>query len=266
MRSREEEPSCLPNAVSPTPVMKLISVRLPSSSFRDAPSVGNCRPKATGPESRDSGFAATRRPGMTAWNSSLHYLKNQLVRLRQAQHLLGNETENELRADRGDARDQGFAQVALDVKFLGVAEAAVSHHGLLAGLKAGFGGEIFRGIGRWTTRQALIVLPARRQRHQPGRFQLHPVLGERMLDRLVLADRPVEHVAFPGVGGGTRKRDLAEPDRFGGDQDALRVHAMQNIFEAAAFLAKAILDRDFKVLEKEFVGVDRLAAHFLYPT
>src|SRR6266404_6345701 len=109
MRSREEEPSCLPNAVSPTPVMKLISVRLPvTSSFRDAPSVGNCRPEATDPESRDSGFIATRRPGMTAWNSSLHYLKNQLVRLRQAQHLLGNETENELWADRGRCAGSGI--------------------------------------------------------------------------------------------------------------------------------------------------------------
>src|SRR6266481_2312624 len=35
MRSREEEPSCLPNAVSPTPVMKLMGVRFPkASSFR----------------------------------------------------------------------------------------------------------------------------------------------------------------------------------------------------------------------------------------
>src|SRR6266404_8138838 len=265
MRSREEEPSCLPNAVSPTPVMKLISARLPvTSSFRDAPR-GAFRdaPRGADPESRDSGFAAAQRPGMTAWNSSLHYLKDQLIRLRQAQNLFGNKAENELWADRGDAGDQGFAQVALDMKFLGVAEAAVSHHGLLAGLKAGFSGEIFRGIGRWTTWQALIVLPASRERHQPRRLQLHPVFCERMLDRLVLADRPVEHVAFLCVGGGTRKRDLAQSNRFGGDQDALRVHAMQNIFEAAAFVAKAILDRDFKVLEKKFVGVDGLAAHLL---
>jgi len=33
----------------------------PLSSFRDAPSVGNCRPKATDPESRDSGFARFAR-------------------------------------------------------------------------------------------------------------------------------------------------------------------------------------------------------------
>src|SRR5258708_26739216 len=103
-------------------------------------------------ESRDSGFAAARRPGMTAWNSCLHYLKKQLVRLRQAQHLLGNKAENELRADRGDARDQGFAQVALDMKFLGVPKTAVSHHGLLAGLKAGFGGEILCRVGRRAAR------------------------------------------------------------------------------------------------------------------
>jgi hypothetical protein len=38
----------------------------PLSSFRDAPSVGNCRPEATDPESRDSAFASSTRPGMTA--------------------------------------------------------------------------------------------------------------------------------------------------------------------------------------------------------
>src|SRR3984893_10721153 len=135
VRSSDEEPSCLPNAVSPTPVMKLMSVRL-----------------------------------------------------RQAQHLLGNKAENELRADRGDARDQGFAQVTLDMKFLGVAEAAMGHHSLLARLKAGFASEIFCGVRRRSAGQALIILPACRQRHQPRRLQLHPVFGQRMLDRLVLAD------------------------------------------------------------------------------
>src|SRR4030081_2070125 len=80
MRSSVEEPSCLPNDVSPTPVIKLISIRL-----------------------------------------------------RQAEHFLGNKTQDQLRADRRDARDQGLAQIALDVKFLGVAEAAMGHHRLLAG-------------------------------------------------------------------------------------------------------------------------------------
>src|SRR5438105_13861695 len=134
------------------------------------------------------------------------------IRLRQAQNLLGNKAENELRADGGDAQDQGFAQLTLDMKFLGVAEAAVGHHRLLAGQKAGFSREIFRGIGRRPTWQALIVLPARRERHQPRRLKLHPVLCKRMLDCLVLADRAVEYVALLGVSRSARERHLTEPD------------------------------------------------------
>ena len=38
---------------------------------------------------------------------------------------------------------------------------------------------------------------------------------------------------------------------------------MQDVFEAAAFLAEAILDRDFEILEEQFVGIDGLAAHLL---
>src|SRR5260370_17082770 len=82
------------------------------------------------------------------------------IRLRQAQHFLGNKTENELRADRRDARDQGFAQIALDMKFLGIAEAAMGHHGLLAGMKAGSSGEIFSGIGPSPPRHTLDRWPA----------------------------------------------------------------------------------------------------------
>src|SRR5258707_10183649 len=114
IRSSVEEPSCLPKDVSPTPVIKLISIRL-----------------------------------------------------RQAEHFLGNKAQDQLRADRRDARNQGFAQIAFDMKFLGIAEAAMGHHRLLARLKPGFAGEIFCGIGRGAARHALVVLPSRRQRHQP---------------------------------------------------------------------------------------------------
>src|SRR3954470_17636587 len=93
IRSSVEAPSCLPKDVRPTPVMKLISIRL-----------------------------------------------------RQAEHFLGNETQDQLRADRRDTGDQGFTQIALDVKFLGIAEAAMGHHRLFAGLKAGFTRKIFCGV------------------------------------------------------------------------------------------------------------------------
>src|SRR5665213_4563033 len=111
---------------------------------------------------------------MTAWGSFSKEPSS--IRLRQAQHLLGDKDENELWADRRNPWDQRLPQIALDVIFLGVAEAAMRHHRLLAGLEAGFAREIFRGIGRRAARHALIVLPARRQRHQPRRLQFHPVL------------------------------------------------------------------------------------------
>ena len=38
---------------------------------------------------------------------------------------------------------------------------------------------------------------------------------------------------------------------------------MQDVFEAAAFLAEAILERNFEILDEQFVGIDRLAAHLL---
>ncbi len=38
---------------------------------------------------------------------------------------------------------------------------------------------------------------------------------------------------------------------------------MQDIFEAAAFLAEPVRHRNFKVLEKQLVGIHRLAAHLL---
>ena len=103
----------------------------------------------------------------------------------------------------------------------------------------------------------------RRQHHQPGGFQFHPVLRQRMLDALVHADRAVEHDAAFRIGRGPRQRDLAEANRFGRDQDALGIHAVQDVFEAAALFAEAILDRDFKILEEQLVGIDGLAAHLL---
>src|SRR5215468_8876471 len=102
------------------------------------------------------------RPGMT-----MERFRLASIRLRQAQHLLGDEAENELRRDRGDARDQRFPQVTLDVIFLGVTEAAMGHHGLLAGAEAGFGGQILCGIGGGPAGHVLVVLPARAQHHQP---------------------------------------------------------------------------------------------------
>ncbi len=84
-----------------------------------------------------------------------------------------------------------------------------------------------------------------------------------MLDRLVHADRPVEHDATLGVVGRARYRDMAEPDGFGRDQDALRIHAVQDVFKTPPLLAEAILNGNLEILEEQLVRVDRLATHLL---
>src|SRR5437762_271312 len=81
-------------------------------------------------------FAATRNADNTIV----------LIRLRQSQHFLRDVTQDELRADGRDPRDHDFAQVALDVKFLRIAETAMRHHGLLAGAEPRLACKVLRGV------------------------------------------------------------------------------------------------------------------------
>jgi hypothetical protein len=80
-----------------------------------------------------------------------------------------------------------------------------------------------------------------------------------VLDRLVLADRPTEDDALLRVAGGTVERGAPETDRLGGDQDALRVHAVQDVVKAFAVLADAVRNRHLQPVDKEKVRVDRVA-------
>ena len=84
-----------------------------------------------------------------------------------------------------------------------------------------------------------------------------------MLDRLILSDRPVEHDALLGVGGSLAQSRAAEPDRFGADQNALGIHAVQDVAKAASFIADAIFDRHLKPVDEHLIGIDRAPSHFL---
>ncbi len=84
-----------------------------------------------------------------------------------------------------------------------------------------------------------------------------------MLDALIFSDRAIEDDAFFGVVRRPRQRQFAETDGFRRNQDTLGIHAVQDVFEAAALLAEAIFHRNLEVFEKKFVGVDDLAAHLL---
>src|SRR5256885_1824136 len=87
---------------------------------------------------------------------------------------------------------------------------------------------------------ACVVKGGRLEHHQIRRLERHPVCGERVLDRLVLADRAVEDDTLFRVGGGAIDRAAPEPDQLGADQDALGIHAVQDVFEALAFFADAV--------------------------
>src|SRR4029078_12855304 len=80
----------------------------------------------------------------------------------------------------------------------------------------------------------------------------------------VLPDRSAKHDALLGIGGSARKRRAAEPDRFGGDQHTLGIHAVQDVAEAVAFLADAVLDRNLEAVDEDLVRIDGGAAHLLY--
>src|SRR4029450_167041 len=115
--------------------MRRIAVPFPSPSFRGASKTRRRNLEVPGSMLRIAPERASK---------SLHPSS---IRLGQTEHFLRDEAENELRADRGDARDQGFPQITLDVIFLGVAEAAMRHDRLLAGMEGGFGGARVGGIG-----------------------------------------------------------------------------------------------------------------------
>jgi hypothetical protein len=78
--------------------------------------------------------------------------------------------------------------------------------------------------------------------------------GDRELHALVGADWLAEDHALPGIGDRLVGEPAAVPDGLRGDQDALGVHAGQDVREALAFLAHQAVSRDRRVVEEERVG------------
>ena len=83
-----------------------------------------------------------------------------------------------------------------------------------------------------------------------------------MLDRLVLADRPVKYDAVFGVPGGAGERVTADADGLGCYQDALGIQAVQQVLETPAFLTDPVLFGYGQAVDEHFAGIDRGAAHF----
>ena len=77
---------------------------------------------------------------------------------------------------------------------------------------------------------------------------------DRKLDTLVFADRHTEHLALRGIVARAVDEPARVADTLGGDQDSFRVHAVENVAEALAFLADQVGGRHPQVVEEQFGG------------
>ena len=96
-------------------------------------------------------------------------------------------------------------------------------------------------------------------RHQIGRLEPDPAVGERVRDGLVLADRAIEDDAVLGVLHRQVQRPAAEADGGLRHGDPLGVETVEQAAEALALLADDLVLEDFEVLEDHLVGVDGIA-------
>src|SRR6267378_39458 len=176
------------------------------------------------------------------------------VRARKVQHVLGEIAEDEVGRDRCDLVQPRLAELALDVVLLGEAESAVGLQAHVARLPRGFRRELLGHVRFRPAGFSLVVQQGRPLDHQRGRLGRHVGTRDRELHALVLADWAAEYVPVVRIGG----RFSDEPARIAHtlrpDQDALGVHAVEDIAKALAFLADEVLGGDLEVLEEDFGG------------
>src|SRR5581483_4759045 len=77
---------------------------------------------------------------------------------------------------------------------------------------------------------------------------------DRELHALVLPDRPIEQHALLGIARRLVDKPFGVADAFGGDEDALGVHAGQDVAETLALLADQVFRRHAQVVEENLRG------------
>src|SRR3546814_14421457 len=88
------------------------------------------------------------------------------------------------------------------------------------------------------------------------------LLGEGVLDPLVLADRAVEHDALLGILGRAAQRVAPDADRLGADQHARGIETVEDVGEALALLADPVRLGNEQAVEGYRMGVDSLSPLF----
>ena len=169
--------------------------------------------------------------------------------------MLAEIGKNQVRRDGRDLIQPRLAELALDVVLGREPEPAV-------GLEADVGrlpGSVRRqhlGHIRFGAAGLAGIEQARGfVAHQVGGAHVGVGAGNRKLHALILTDRAIEHHALPRIAPSLVGKPVSIANALGGDQDALRVHAVQNVAEALPFFADQVLGGNFEVIEEHFVGL-----------
>src|SRR5262245_6862789 len=202
----------------------------------------------------------SRRPILVAIAVSF---ASRSVALGQPEHVFRDVVEDHLLRHRRDLVEAHLAPEPLDVELLGIAVAAVGLEGDVARLEAGLGCEELGGVRLGAAGPSVVEEPRRLHTHEPRRLELRPRERERMSDRLVLADRPVEDDALLGVLHGAIERGPPDADRLDPSEDALGVHRVEEMVEAPAHLADHVRLGDLEAVDEDLVGVDGRAPELL---
>ena len=162
--------------------------------------------------------------------------------------------QDQIGRDRRHLIEPRLAEFALDVVFLGKAEAAMGLHAGIRRFPGRIGRQHLGHVGLGAAIEPGLVFAGGFLHHQFGRAHRGIGLGDRELDALVLADRAAEHGALLGVVGGLGDEPFGVADAFGRDQDALGIHAGEDVAKALAFLADQVFRRHLHVGEEHFRG------------
>jgi hypothetical protein len=111
-------------------------------------------------------------------------------------------------------------------------------------------------------RVAPIIEPRRVICSQLGRLEMHIRRRKRVLNALILTNRPAENDSLAGIIRRSLQRGIAQAEGLAGEETSLRVHAVQDDFETLPFFTDQGVCGDAVVVEEDLVGVDGAAAHF----
>src|ERR671936_346130 len=153
------------------------------------------------------------------------------IRLRQAKYVLGDVREHEVVVHRSGEEETRLAELALDVVLLRECIPAVCVHGRVTRGPCRLRRDQLRHIRLCPAGLAAVEQPCGLVAHEARGEKIGMSLRERELHTLVRADRASEDNALARVA----RRALDEPptiaERFGGDEDPLRVPRIDDVAE-----------------------------------